>query len=175
MYKFTKAIIMSRGFVKESDQEEVPIVPPRAELPPGLPNYVTRTGMEALEEEREDLIRQKNNLGPASESEHRIARNHIDALLLQLENRISTARVVEQNQQPQDEVRFGAKVTLRIDRHKKTKTFQIVGVDEADIGKGKISFVSPIAQAITGKKPGETALIKLPAGKKEFEIIKVVY
>lgn len=166
---------MSRGFVKESDQEEVPIVPPRAELPAGIPNYVTQVGLNALQTEKEDLIRQKNELGPTSESEQRIARNHIDALLLQLEGRIASARVVDLSQQPVDEVRFGAMVTLRIDNQKSPKKFQIVGVDEANITKGKISFVSPIAKAITGKKSGEKAIIKLPAGEKVFEVAGMEY
>lgn len=166
---------MSRGFVKESDQEEVPIVPPRAELPAGIPNYMTREGLIALQTEKEDLIQQKNNLGPTSESEQRIARNHIDALLQQLESRIASARVVDLSQQPVDEVRFGAKVTLRIDHQKKTRKFQIVGVDEANITKGKISFISPIAKAIIGKKAGERAVLKLPAGEKTFEVVGLEY
>jgi transcription elongation factor GreB len=45
---------MSRGFVREEDQEEVPIVPPRAYLPPGVPNYVTRSGMDALSQKSAD-------------------------------------------------------------------------------------------------------------------------
>lgn len=166
---------MSRGFVKESDQEEVPIVPPRAELPERVTNYVTAEGMNALIKEKEELIRQKNRLGPASENEHRIARNHIDALLLQLESRIASARIVDLSQQPENEVRFGAIIELRIGNQKKPKQFQIVGVDEADIAQGKISFISPIAQALTGKKSGEKAVLNLPTGVKTFEVLGIKY
>ena len=50
---------MSRGFVKDGDQEEVPMVPQRAFLPDGVPNFVTRTGLEQLLAEKEELIREK--------------------------------------------------------------------------------------------------------------------
>lgn len=166
---------MSRGFVKESDQEEVPIVPPRAELPVGTINYVTQAGMNDLLMEKQGLIEQKSSLSHTSESEQRIASNHLDALLLQLETRIASARIVDLTQQPEDEVRFGATVTLRIEGQKKPKQFQIVGVDEASIAKGKISFISPIAQAITGKKAGEKVILKLPAGEKAYEILEIKY
>ena len=48
---------MSRGFIKEGDQEEIPMVPPRAYLPKGMPNYVTKEGLEALNKELKDLDR----------------------------------------------------------------------------------------------------------------------
>lgn len=166
---------MSRGFVKESDQEEVPIVPPRAELPVGTINYVTQAGMNDLLMEKQGLIDRKSSLSHTSESEQRIASNHLDALLLQLETRIASARIVDLTQQPEDEVRFGATVTLRIEGQKKPKQFQIVGVDEASIAKGKISFISPIAQAITGKKAGEKVILKLPVGEKAYEILEIKY
>ena len=53
---------MSRGFVKEDDQEEIPIVPPRADLPEGVTNYVTQIGMDELLEEKQSLIDEKENL-----------------------------------------------------------------------------------------------------------------
>ncbi len=58
---------MSRGFVKEGDQEEIPMVPPRAYLPDGVVNYVTRTGMDQLLEERERLTDERNSLAGAPE------------------------------------------------------------------------------------------------------------
>jgi transcription elongation factor GreB len=50
---------MSRGFVKEDDQEETPIVPPRADLPEGVVNYVTQGGMDELLNEKQELISEK--------------------------------------------------------------------------------------------------------------------
>ena len=60
---------MSRGFVKEDDQEEIPIVPPRADLPEGVTNYVTQAGMNELLEEKQMLLHEKRTLDSSSENE----------------------------------------------------------------------------------------------------------
>src|SRR5690554_6089020 len=110
---------MSRGFVKEEDQEEVPIVPPRADLPEGTTNYVTQVGMDALLSENEDLIAERDHLDITDEKERRIATNHINAKLQMLNDRILSAKPVDLRKQPQDEVRFGALVSLKIGNDKK--------------------------------------------------------
>lgn len=166
---------MSRGFVKEEDQEEIPMVPPRAHLPEGVTNYVTPQGMKELLKERQQLAEQKEQLEVKNENEKRIAANHINALLQLLNERIATAKIIEPGDQPQDEVRFGAIVTLKIGNDPKLKTYQVVGVDEADITKGKISFVSPIARILINKKPGEKAVLKLGNNEKVFEVIEIAY
>lgn len=166
---------MSRGFVKEDDQEEIPMVPPRADLPEGIINYVTQVGMDQLLEEREQLLNDVQNLDSTNEDEKRIASNHINAKLQLLNYRISTAKIVDLSQQAQDEVRFGALVSLKIGNEKKLQHYQIVGVDEADISKGKISFISPIARLLTEKKEGEKVVLKLATEDRVFEIIKIVY
>ncbi len=166
---------MSRGFVKEDDQEEVPMVPPRADLPAGLTNYVTPKGMDALATEKKDLIGERENLDIKDEKERRIALNHINAKLILLNDRIMSAKVVELKNQPKDEVRFGAFVTFTIGNTEKVQTYQIVGVDEADISKGKISFVSPIAKLLTHKKRGDQAILKLANESRIFEIVDIAY
>ena len=166
---------MSRGFVKEGDQEEIPIVPPRAYLPDGVTNYVTRTGMDQLLAEREKLINDKNNLDITHENEHRIATNLINAKLQLLNTRIVEAKLVNPKEQTQDEIRFGAVITLKIEKNNKIQTFQIVGVDEADISKGKISFISPLAKVLINKKVGEKALLKRPGHDLVFEILNITY
>jgi len=166
---------MSRGFVKEDDQEEVPMVPPRADLPAGVTNYVTPKGMEALTYEKALLIEERETLDTANENERRIALNHINAKLQLLNTRILSAKVVNLNNQPKDEVRFGAFVSLKIGTANKTQKYQITGVDEADISKGKISFVSPIARLLTNKKVGEKALLKLAKEGRVFEIMDIAY
>jgi transcription elongation factor GreB len=98
---------MSRGFVKEDDQEDVPMVPPRAHLPLGVTNYVTRAGMDELLAEQQALMEEKENLDIASENERRIAVNNITAKLKLLNNRISDARIIDLEDQPKDEIRFG--------------------------------------------------------------------
>ncbi len=117
---------MSRGFVKEEDQEEVPMVPPRADLPEGAINYVTQVGMDELLDERERLTTERDQLEAINEKEKRITTNYINAKLQLLNNRILTAKIVDLSTQPQDEVRFGAQVTLKIGSDKKLQKYQIL-------------------------------------------------
>jgi len=166
---------MSRGFVKDGDQEEVPMVPQRAFLPDGVPNFVTRTGLEQLLAEKEELIREKENLGVTTENEKRIALNFINAKMQLLNSRITDARVVDPKDQPQDEVTFGATVTIRAAATGKMQTFQIVGVDEADISKGKISFISPLARALLNKKTGQRITLKREREEIIYDVTEISY
>jgi transcription elongation factor GreB len=166
---------MSRGFVKEDDQEEIPIVPQRAHLPEGVQNFVTRAGMEQLLDEKQMLVTEKDSLSSANENENRIALNYINARLYLLNNRIAEAKVVNQNEQPQNEIRFGALVTLKTEGSGNIQAFQIVGVDEADISKGKISFISPLAKLLINKKQGDTVILKQAKKDIVFEIMEIAY
>ena len=166
---------MSRGFIKEDDQEEVPMVPPRAHLPAGVPNYVTRTGMDELLAEQLALMNEIKNLDISHENERRIAVNHINAKLKLLNDRIAEARIIDLKDQPRDEIRFGATVTLKTEGTGEIQTFQIVGVDETDISRGKISFLSPLARLLTNKKAGDIVVLKRPKGEQVVEIIKISY
>jgi len=166
---------MSRGFVREEDQEEVPIVPQRAYLPEGVTNFVTPNGMNQLLAEKQMLVNEKNNLDNANENENRIAVNYINAKLQLLNNRIIEAKIVNLNEQPQNEIRFGAMITLRIEASKNIQTFQIVGVDEANISKGKVSFISPIAKVLINKKIGDKVILKQARKDIVFEIIHISY
>ena len=164
---------MSRGFVKEDDQEEIPLVPQRAYLPEGVTNFVTPFGMNQLLAEKQMLVNEKNNLSNANENEKRIALNYINAKLQLLNNRIVEARIVNLNEQLQNEIRFGAMITLKIEASKNIQTFQIVGVDEADISKGKVSFISPIAKVLINKKIGDKVILKQAQKDIVFEIINI--
>lgn len=166
---------MSRGFVKEDDQEEIPIVPPRADLPEGVTNYVTQSGMDQLLNEKQELINDRENLENSNENERRIAVNHISAKLQLLNNRIATAKIVDLKTQPKNEIRFGALVSLKIGNNTKLQNYQIVGVDEADISKAKISFISPIARILINKKVGDKAILKLAKEDRVFEIMEIAY
>ena len=166
---------MSRGFVKEDDQEEVPIVPQRAYLPVGVTNFVTPFGINQLLAEKQMLVNEKNNLNNANENEKRIALNYINAKLQLLNNRIVEAKIVNLNEQPQNEIRFGATITLRIEVSRNIQTFQIVGVDEANISKGKVSFISPIAKVLINKKIGDKVILKQARKDIVFEIIDISY
>jgi transcription elongation factor GreB len=166
---------MSRGFVKEDDQEEIPIVPQRAYLPERVPNFVTRTGMNQLLAEKQMLIDEKDNLCSSSENEKRIALNYINAKLQLLNNRIAEARIVNLKEQPQNEIRFGALVTLKTEASDKIQIFQIVGVDEADISKGKISFISPVAKSLINKKIGDKVVLKRAKEDIVCKVLNITY
>jgi transcription elongation factor GreB len=142
---------MSRGFIKEGDQEEIPRVPPRAYLPDGVPNYVTKEGLEALKAELDDLEAERVKAG-----DNYIMVNFLDATIKQLVERINSAVEVDLTKAANDTVSFGAWVRYN------GRVVRIVGVDEADVNKGLISFVSPIAKVLIGKKAGDVIELKGP-------------
>jgi transcription elongation factor GreB len=166
---------MSRGFVREEDQEEIPLVPPRADLPLGVTNYVTKAGMQALVQEREKLHLNINNENYLNENERRIAINYSNAKLELLNERIASAKVVDTSNQSTEEIRFGAHVSLKVNDEKQVQHYQIVGVDEANIKEGKIAFVAPIAKLLIDKKVGDKAILKLATKIRIFEIQSIAY
>lgn len=166
---------MSRGFVKESDQEELPIIPERAPLPAGTTNYVTPTGFVALEAERSALEAEKAALPTDNEAEHRRATTVIDGKLALLQKRIVTARVIKPEDQPAEEVRFGAHVTLRFQATSKIQVFQIVGVDEVNVKEGKIAFTAPLAKVITGLWVNETVDFRMAGEVRKLEVLEINY
>ncbi len=161
---------MSRGFVKEGDQEEVPMVPPRAYLPTGVTNYVTPTGLEQLMQERQSLLEEREQIQTGGqESDSRVMRNFINAKLELLENRIRSAKVVKAVSK--GEITFGSIVTLSMNGTE--LQLQITGVDEAAASKGKVPFTSPMAKTLLGHHIGDFLDIQLPAGLKTLKIIKI--
>ena len=166
---------MSRGFIKEGDQEEIPLLTPRAYLPEGAVNYVTQVGMDELLDEKQMLVNERDHLKVTNDNERRIAINHINAKLQQLNERILTAKVIDLDKQSKDEVWFGATVTLKEEGETKPLQYQIVGVDEADVSKGKISFVSPLAKILLSKKIADEAVLRHSNGDRTFEIVEIVY
>lgn len=166
---------MSRGFVKEDDQEELPLVPQRPYLPPGVINFVTPEGMDQLLAERQLLITEREDINILDENERRIAVNFINARLNLLNNRIAAARVINPSEQPGYEIRFSATVTLKTLSDGTIQTFRIVGVDEADISKGKLSFISPLARLLVNKKVGDTITLKRPGEEVIFSVTKIEY
>ena len=153
---------MSRGFVKEGDQEEVPMILPRAFLPSGVTNYVTPEGLRLLHDEMESLKEEWTAAGS-----NYVTKNYLDAKMRLLSERISSAVVVDTTKANPDVVSFGMYVRYN------DKTIRIVGVDEADASKGLISFISPIAKSLIGKKKGDKFEIKVPRGTETIEIQEV--
>ena len=131
--------------------------------------------MNQLLAEKQTFIDEKDKLGNSSENEKRIALNYINAKLQLLNNRIAEARVVNPNEQPQNEIRFGAQVMLKTEASSNIQTFQIVGVDEADVSKAKISFVSPLARSLINKRIGDKVILKRSKEDVVFEILNIIY
>jgi len=96
----------------------------------------------------------------------------IDRELRYFSARLESAQLVPSSIEPQDTVLFGAKVIVE-DEYGETHNFEIVGEDEADINQHKVSYVSPIAKALIGKKLGDTVVWQRPAGNISLEIIKI--
>lgn len=165
---------MSRAFVNEDDQREVPFVPPRADLPDGTPNYVTPTGMENLLKEKEMLLAELKELSIGDDHDKANIITIVNTQLQMLESRILSAQVISNESDSDKEVRFGSSIILQIGEDKKTQKFQIVGVDEADIKQGKIAFISPLARILIHKKAGESFTLKLASGERKFKVIAIV-
>lgn len=169
---------MSRGFVKEDDQEEAPFIPPRAALPSGTVNYVTPSGYAALTKERGSIEDKLGNINIENDKEKRHVRATLTGSLNLLNERIASARILDPLEQPKDEVRFGAKVCFKFLNGKQkdiSREFRIVGVDEANVKQNKIAFVAPIAMALSGKKIGEVGRVSMGGQIQELEIIKIEY
>lgn len=166
---------MSRAFINEDDQEEAPIIPPRAVLPDGTINYVTPFGLEQLRLERNSLDVERAELPTENEKEHRRELAVIHGKMDLLNERIASARIIDPKEQPEDEVRFGAKVTFKNLMTKSSQNFRIVGVDEADLKQNKIAFVAPIAIALTGAKVGEKVEFKLGNEIRMLEVTGIEY
>lgn len=121
----------------------------RAYLPEGVPNYVTKEGLEALKEELKGLEEERLKSG-----DNYIMVNYIDASIKLLVDRINSAVEVDLFKSNKDAVSFGAWVRYN------GRVVRIVGVDEADVNKGLISFISPVAKLLIGKKVGDVIELK---------------
>lgn len=164
---------MSRGFVKEGDQEEVPMLTPRAFLPPGVENFVTSVGMEELKAEREEILRERKQYEGVDNNDARVNNNYLTGKLRLLEERIHSARVLDYDPERQNDVAFGATIKFKNLKNNQIAQYQIVGVDEANIMKGKISFLSPLSKVLMNKRVGETVMFKTPAGEIQMEILEI--
>ena len=171
---------MSRAFVKEDDAGQPPIIPPRAALPPGTPNYVRPRGLEQLRAEQAALEEQRAQVSRNHEDEANRTRQLtiLNGQLNELSQRLANARIVDPREQPADEVRFGATVTLRTHsggRPGMERTFTIVGVDEAKLKEGKIGFVAPIARAVSGAKLGDRVRLRMGRIEEIVEVAQISY
>jgi transcription elongation factor GreB len=166
---------VNKAFTKEDETSAPAMVPPRASLPPETPNYVTVRGLEKLKAELRELDEERGRLDPATpDPERSRVLAHLALRRSALEDRLASAVLVDAAKQPRDEVRFGATVEVRAATGA-SRTYQIVGVDEAEPGAGRIAFVSPIARALLGRRAGESVNVRTPRGEEELEIVRIAY
>ena len=93
-----------------------------------------------------------------------------EARINELESKVGTAEVLDPPTSG-DRVTFGSTVRLEDEDGKETR-YQIVGSDETDPSRGRISIMAPLARTLIGKKVGDSVVVALPAGKKRFEILE---
>lgn len=97
----------------------------------------------------------------------------IEGRVAELEDKIARAEVIDVSRLTGKVIKFGAKVTLSDEDTDEESTYQIVGAEEADIGKGRLSVTSPLARALIGKQSGDSVEVTTPGGSKAYEVIRV--
>jgi transcription elongation GreA/GreB family factor len=139
------------------------------------PNYVTAAGLHHLKYEVQRLEALREELAPRKEypfAALQLAEAERD--LRYFSARLESAILVDVTEHPQDEIRFGATVDVE-DENGQVMEFRIVGEDESDITKNKVSWASPLARALIGHKVGESVVWKRPAGPLELTITGIHY
>lgn len=180
---------MSKAFTKEGDGEDGGGDEPD-DFPAHIRNYMTPAGLAALQAELRTLQRDERpkvvevvawaaGNGDRSENGDYIygkkRLREIDRRIRYLSKRIKSAEVVDPaHQQGLEQVFFGATVTyMREDDREHTVT--LVGIDEADVNKGKISWQSPLARALMKARVGDVVELRAPGGAESLEVIAIEY
>ncbi len=101
--------------------------------------------------------------------------SHNEGRIMELEDVIARAEVIDVSKMSGDTIKFGATVELIDEDTDEEKRYQIVGDQEADVSAGKISISSPISRALIGKEIGDSVEVAAPGGARSYEIIKVQY
>ncbi len=181
---------MSKAFVKENeDADEEGPEPQAPALPEGSKNYITPRGEARLRTELHKLLNEDRpkmtetvawaaSLGDRSENADYIygkrRLREIDRRIRFLTKRLEIAEVVDPTKSETDSVRFGATVRVNLDGEEE-KTYSIVGVDEIDGKRGRISWISPLGRALLRAKVGDTVSFRAPKGEIDVEILEILY
>ncbi len=181
---------MSKAFVKESEHEDDDLDAPELALPKGIRNYMTPAGYARLRDElthllnveRPDVVQTVSwaaSNGDRSENGDYIygkrRLREIDRRIRFLTKRLDIAEIVDPSAQTdQEQIFFGATVTY-LDGDGVERVVKIVGVDEAEPLKGKISWISPVARALMRARAGDAVTLRTPAGVQQLEVLDVVY
>lgn len=181
---------MSKAFTKETDESDDDDQEAQSALPQGFKNYMTRPGYERLRAEYRNLLHVERpkvvevvswaaGNGDRSENGDYIygkkRLGEIDRRLRFLTKRIESAEVVDSEKQLHlKQVFFGATVTYA-DSKDEEHTITIVGVDEADINRNLVSWISPIARALMKAREGDAVDVRTPHGKETIEVVTIRY
>lgn len=181
---------MSKAFTKESDDTPEDELEEAEVLPKGLKNYMTPGGFGTLQKELRFLMREERpkvvevvawaaGNGDRSENGDYIygkkRLREIDRRVRYLGKRLESAEVVDpQQQQGLEQVFFGATVTYAREDDSE-QTVMLVGLDEADFDKGKISWISPVAKALMKARVGDTVSLRTPSGTESVEVLEIEY
>ena len=182
---------MNKAFLRENDDDEDEGGEPAPSLPQGTRNYITPGGFARIKEELDVLLRVERphivevvhwaaSNGDRSENGDYLygkkRLREIDRRIRFLTKRLDLAEVVDPatRQESCDQVFFGATVTV-CDESGDEQTYQIVGVDETDFSRNRISWVSPLARALIRSREGDQVRFQSPAGWREIEVVSVAY
>ncbi|MBX2986652.1 MAG: transcription elongation factor GreA [Bdellovibrionaceae bacterium] len=99
----------------------------------------------------------------------------IEGRIAEIQSKLATAEVVDISTISADRIVFGATVKICDSETEEESTYQIVGVDEADVKKGMISVLSPLARSLIGKKIGDAVTVQSPKGDKDYEVLSFEY
>jgi transcription elongation factor GreA len=151
-------------------------------------SYYTKDGFEKLKAELAELkgkgraaianqIAEARDKGDLSENAEydaaKDAQGHLEAKIAQLEDLVSNARLLDENNIDTSKVSILSKVTIKNMKNGASFTYTLVSEEEQDLKTGRLSTQSPIGKGLLGKKKGESAIIKTPAGDIEFQVIDI--
>jgi transcription elongation factor GreB len=169
---------MSRAFVRESDVPQLPELPPLlSPLPPGARNYLTPGGAQRLRDELarlRDTERPRLASAPADDPDAKRELQLLDQRIRYLQESLRIAEVTHAAAGAADTVRFGSTVTVREVNGSETR-YRIVGVDETDLDRNWVSWLSPLARALMHAKAGQRVQFKAPRGTRELEVVAIEY
>jgi transcription elongation factor GreA len=152
--------------------------------------FMTQRGYEALQEKmrrlvEEEMVRAETRLGAAREmgdlaenAEYDAAREEIRLLegkIAEIQDVLSNVHVVEPGSQAQDETGICCTVEIEEVPSGRRATWEIVGYDEGDVERGRISVYSPLGEALVGHKVGAVVEASLPAGKRTYKVVALRY
>jgi len=165
---------MSRAFVKENDLEHAGIDIPERPLS-DEPNYVTPRGLSLLHHTIDDLEKERETLN--AKKDDPMVKQKISVIerdMRYFASRIESAILTNPLEEDPSHVLFGAKVTVE-DEEGELLTFEIVGEDEVNIHEGRVSYLSPLAEALLGGVIGDEVLWEKPVGNSYLTIQKISY